>query len=181
MAKRTKRTTKISRETADRFSQTLENLPAKAKTKLTPKELIFENFHQLTAALEKGYDYDDLIGMLAAENVKLSAATLRQYLSEARRAGTGEHSEVTQASVPENKATQSKDDSPQDRPRQRTSNLAPTTTERAPDKSPANVTQKHPENASPEPAPQGSKPHLPSASKFDFDDDPELVEMVDVL
>lgn len=82
--KRTKRTT-ISRATADKFSQKLEQLPKKKKTELTTKELIFENSEQLDNVLEKGYDYEDLVAILKEDGIKISKTTLRQYLSEARR------------------------------------------------------------------------------------------------
>lgn len=82
--KRTKRTM-ISRSLADRLSQKLEQLPEKKKTELTPKELIFENAEQLDSALERGYDYDDLVALLKDDGIKLSKTTLRQYLSEARK------------------------------------------------------------------------------------------------
>lgn len=84
-SKKSKRTT-INRESADRFSQKLEQLPEKPKTELTPKELIFENSEQIDKLLEKGYSYDDLVSILKEEDIHLSKTTLRQYLSEARKA-----------------------------------------------------------------------------------------------
>ena len=86
MAKsRSKRTT-ITREAADKFSRKLEQLPDKKKTELTPKELIFENSQQLDSLLERNYEYDDLIEILKEDGIQISKTTLRQYLSEARKA-----------------------------------------------------------------------------------------------
>ena len=82
--KKTKRTT-ITRSLADQFSQKLEQLPEKKKAELTPKELVFENSQQLDSALERGYDYDDLVAMLKSDGIQLSKTTLRQYLREARK------------------------------------------------------------------------------------------------
>ncbi len=82
--KRTKRTT-ITRSLADKLSQKLEQLPEKKKTELTPKEFIRENSLQLEIVLNKGYSYDDLIGILKDDGIQLSKTTLRQYLSEARK------------------------------------------------------------------------------------------------
>lgn len=86
MAKsRSKRTT-ITREAADKFRRKLEQLPNKKKTELTPKELIFENSQQLDSLLERNYEYDDLIEILKEDGIQISKTTLRQYLSEARKA-----------------------------------------------------------------------------------------------
>lgn len=85
MAKsRSKRTT-ITREAADKFSRKLEQLPPKKKTELTPKELIFENSQQFDSLLERNYEYDDLVDLLKEDGIQISKATLRQYLSEARK------------------------------------------------------------------------------------------------
>ena len=86
MAKsRSKRTT-ITREAADKFSRKLEQLPDKKKMELTPKELIFENSQQLDSLLERNYEYDDLVEILKEDGIQISKTTLRQYLSEARKA-----------------------------------------------------------------------------------------------
>ena len=108
MAKsRTKRTT-ISRTLADKLSQKLEQLPAKQKTELTPKEFILENSEQLDSALERGYDYDDLVALLKEDGIKLSKTTLRQYLNEARKTRTDQTADRTQQR-PEPAETQPED------------------------------------------------------------------------
>ena len=86
MAKIKSKRTTITREAADRFSRKLEQLPDKKKTELTPKELIFENAQQLDDLLNRNYEYDDLVAILKADGIQISKATLRQYLSEARKA-----------------------------------------------------------------------------------------------
>lgn len=88
MAKSRTKRTMIKRSLADKLSQKLEQLPAKQKTELTPKEFIFENSEQLDSALERGYDYDDLIAILKDDGINLGKTTLRQYLREARKART---------------------------------------------------------------------------------------------
>jgi len=85
MAKSKSKRTTITREAADKFSRKLEQLPDKKKTELTPKELIFENSQQLDSLLERNYEYDDLIDLLKEDGIQISKATLRQYLSEARK------------------------------------------------------------------------------------------------
>ena len=86
MAKSKSKRTTITREAADKFSRKLEQLPDKKKTELTPKELIFENSQQLDSLLERNYGYDDLVSLLREDGIQLSKTTLRQYLSEARKA-----------------------------------------------------------------------------------------------
>lgn len=101
--KRTKRTT-ISRTLADKFTQKLEQLPAKKKTELTPKELIFENLKQLDDLLERGYEYDDLVALLKDDGIKLSKTTLRQYLNEARKSNGQGKTTADKAQQPAKKA-----------------------------------------------------------------------------
>ena len=100
MAKsRSKRTT-ITREAADKFSRKLEQLPDKKKTELTPKELIFENSQQLDSLLERNYEYDDLIEILKEDGIQISKTTLRQYLSEARKARNNQNEATEIAQEP---------------------------------------------------------------------------------
>ena len=105
--KKTKRTT-ITRSIADQFSQKLEQLPDKKKAELTPKELVFENSQQLDSALERGYDYDDLVAMLKSDGIQLSKTTLRQYLREARKTRTDQDETTVEKAqhLPEQARTQ---------------------------------------------------------------------------
>ena len=112
MAKSKSKRTTITREAADKFSRKLEQLPDKKKTELTPKELIFENSQQLDSLLERNYEYDDLVALLKEDGIQISKTTLRQYLSEARKARGGQDKPVTENAhspeqTPVNQADQS--------------------------------------------------------------------------
>ena len=113
MAKGKSKRTTITREAADDFSRKLEQLPDKKKTELTPKELIFENSQQLDSLLERNYEYDDLVALLKEDGIQISKTTLRQYLSEARKAREGQ--DVTEkAHLLEQAPTYQADQSAQD-------------------------------------------------------------------
>ena len=113
MAKSKSKRTTITREAADDFSRKLEQLPDKKKTELTPKELIFENSQQLDSLLERNYEYDDLVALLKEDGIQISKTTLRQYLSEARKAREGQGA-AEKAHLPEQTPTHQANQSAQD-------------------------------------------------------------------
>ena len=69
----------------DKLSRTLaelEKLEEKAKEELSLRESIDFLREQLQSALKKGYSYQDLSELLKKQEIKVSAATLKQYLTE---------------------------------------------------------------------------------------------------
>ncbi|MCC5632390.1 hypothetical protein [Nostoc sphaeroides] len=60
----------------------LEKLQEKAKEELSLRESIKFLREQLKSALKKGYSYQDLSQLLEKQEIKVSAATLKQYLTE---------------------------------------------------------------------------------------------------
>jgi hypothetical protein len=60
----------------------LEKLEEKAKEELSLRESIYFLREQLQSALKKGYSYQDLSELLEKQEIKVSAATLKQYLTE---------------------------------------------------------------------------------------------------
>ena len=60
----------------------LEKLEEKAKKELSLRESIYFLREQLQSALKKGYSYQDLSQLLEKQEIKVSAATLKQYLTE---------------------------------------------------------------------------------------------------
>ena len=60
----------------------LEKLEEKAKEELSLRESIYFLREQLQSALKKGYSYQDLSQLLEKQEIKVSAATLKQYLTE---------------------------------------------------------------------------------------------------
>ena len=60
----------------------LEQLSTKPKSELTLRESILFLKDKLTAALKKGYNYQDLSEILSEQDILISAATLKQYLTD---------------------------------------------------------------------------------------------------
>ena len=72
----------------DKLSATLEKLDSldvKQKSELTLRESIYLLRDKLRAALKKGYSYEDLSEILEAQGILVSAATLKQYLTETKK------------------------------------------------------------------------------------------------
>ncbi len=72
----------------DKLSATLsklDSLDVKQKSELTLRESIYLLRDKLHAALKKGYSYEDLSEILEAEGILVSAATLKQYLTETKK------------------------------------------------------------------------------------------------
>ncbi|MEH2324071.1 MAG: hypothetical protein V7K32_10945 [Nostoc sp.] len=79
------RTTPGQKIPIDKLSRTLaelEKLEEKAKEELSLRESIDFLREQLQSALKKGYSYQDLSELLKKQEIKVSAATLKQYLTE---------------------------------------------------------------------------------------------------
>jgi len=72
----------------DQLSATLsklDSLDVKQKSELTLRESIYLLRDKLRAALKKGYSYEDLSEILEGEGILVSAATLKQYLTESKK------------------------------------------------------------------------------------------------
>ena len=81
MAK-TKRNQRIHIDTVDNTIASLQNLSAKPQLELTLRESISLMEVHLRSAIKKGYSYQDLSEILAEQEILVSAATLKLYLSE---------------------------------------------------------------------------------------------------
>jgi hypothetical protein len=82
----------------DKLSATLEKLDSleqKQKSELTLRESIYLLRDKLRAALKKGYSYEDLSEILEAEGILVSAATLKQYLTETKKEVTKSKNRVS--------------------------------------------------------------------------------------
>ena len=67
----------------------LEQLEQKQRLELTLRESIYLLRDKLHSALKKGYSYEDLSEILEAQGILISAATLKQYLTESNKAAKG--------------------------------------------------------------------------------------------
>lgn len=63
----------------------LEQLEKKQPEELTLRESIYLLRDKLRSALKKGYSYEDLSEILEAQGILVSAATLKQYLTESNK------------------------------------------------------------------------------------------------
>lgn len=63
----------------------LEQLEQKQQEELTLRESIYLLRDKLRAALKKGYSYQDLSEILEQQGILVSAATLKQYLTESSK------------------------------------------------------------------------------------------------
>lgn len=63
----------------------LEQLEKKQPLELTLRESIYLLRDKLRSALKKGYSYEDLSEILEAQGILVSAATLKQYLTESNK------------------------------------------------------------------------------------------------
>lgn len=63
----------------------LEQLEQKPKEELSVRESIYFLRDKLRSAMKKGYSYQDLSEILAAQEILISAATLKQYLTESSK------------------------------------------------------------------------------------------------
>ncbi len=66
----------------------LEQLKEKPKEELSVRESIYFLRDKLRSAMKKGYSYQDLSEILAAQEILISAATLKQYLTESSKEAT---------------------------------------------------------------------------------------------
>ena len=79
---KSKRNQKIHVDKLQTTLDKLEHLKAKPKEELTLRESIYFLRDKLKKALKKGYSYQDLSEILAEQEIFISAATLKQYLSD---------------------------------------------------------------------------------------------------
>lgn len=70
---------------------TLEKLEDKAKDELSLRESVAFLSEKLQSALKKGYSYQDLAEILVQQEIKISAATLKQYLTELEKEKRSRH------------------------------------------------------------------------------------------
>lgn len=82
---RTKPNQKVQIDQLKLLDEQLGNLPEKPKEELTLRESIYFLRDKLKRALKKGYSYQDLSEILSEQKISISAATLKQYLTEIKK------------------------------------------------------------------------------------------------
>jgi hypothetical protein len=82
---KTKRNQKIHVDTLQTTLDKLGQLETKPKAELTLRESIYFLRDKLKSALRKGYSFQDLSDILANQEILISAATLKQYLTDIQK------------------------------------------------------------------------------------------------
>jgi hypothetical protein len=85
MMTKTKRNQKIHVDTLQTTLDKLGQLETKPKAELTLRESIYFLRDKLKSALRKGYSFQDLSLILANQEILISAATLKQYLTDIQK------------------------------------------------------------------------------------------------
>ena len=92
----------------------LEQLESKPKEELTLRESIYFLRDKLNSTLKKGYSYQDLSSILSEQGILVSAATLKQYLTDigkksgSRRKNTKSSPKANQKRLTNNTSNSSK-------------------------------------------------------------------------
>lgn len=77
----------VSKSAIDSATSTLQGLPEKPKENWSLREAVSVLQESISAALSKGYSYEEVAKMLTAKGVDISASSLKSYLSAAKRQG----------------------------------------------------------------------------------------------
>ena len=91
---RTKRNQRIHIDTVDNTIDRLQNLSAKPQLELTLRETIAKMEVHLRGAIKKGYSYEDLSEILAEQEIMVSAATLKLYLTQSSKSKKSSSSRI---------------------------------------------------------------------------------------
>ncbi|QZZ19091.1 hypothetical protein J5X98_16910 [Leptothermofonsia sichuanensis E412] len=75
----------VKQETVGHAISFLEDLPEKTKEELSLREAVGQMQEQIKAALDKGYNYEEIAKMLSEKGIKISALTLKNYAPSGRR------------------------------------------------------------------------------------------------
>jgi hypothetical protein len=75
----------VSKSAIESVTSTLEGLPEKPKENWSLREAVSVLQESISAALRKGYSYEEVAKMLSEKGVGISASSLKSYLSAAKR------------------------------------------------------------------------------------------------
>nr|RNJ68670.1 MAG: hypothetical protein EDM05_13380 [Leptolyngbya sp. IPPAS B-1204] len=83
--RRSPNATLVTKASIDQASEALQSLPEKTKEKLSLREAVDVLRDHITAALDKGYSYEDIAAMLAKQGVSIAPSSLKHYLARSNR------------------------------------------------------------------------------------------------
>lgn len=84
-SRRSPNATLVTKMSIEQASEALQSLPEKAKEKLSLREAVDVLRDHITAALDKGYSYEDIAAMLAKQGVSIAPSSLKHYLARSNR------------------------------------------------------------------------------------------------
>lgn len=84
-SRRSPNATLVTKMAIDEASEALQGLPEKTKEKLSLREAVDVLRDHITAALDKGYSYEDIAVMLAKQGVSIAPSSLKHYLARSNR------------------------------------------------------------------------------------------------
>jgi hypothetical protein len=84
-SRRSPNATLVTKPAIDEAAEALENLPEKTKEKLSLREAVDVLRDQITAALDKGYSYEDIAAMLEKQDISIAPSSLKHYLARSNR------------------------------------------------------------------------------------------------
>lgn len=70
----------VSKQTVDQMGISLQELPEKTPDTLSLRQTIERLREPIEAALAKGYSYDELVPMLAQQDINIQPSTLKRYV-----------------------------------------------------------------------------------------------------
>jgi hypothetical protein len=79
----------ISKNSIEQVSLSLQDLPEKPKDSYSLREAIAMMHASITSALARGYKHEEISKLLANEGIKITASSLRRYLSITKPKGEG--------------------------------------------------------------------------------------------
>jgi hypothetical protein len=83
--RRSPNATLVTKNSIDQAAEALQGLPEKTKEKLSLREAVDVLRDHITAALDKGYSYEDIAVMLAKQGVSIAPSSLKHYLARSNR------------------------------------------------------------------------------------------------
>lgn len=83
--RRPSNSTPVTQTAIEQAAQALQSLPDKPKENLSLREAVELMQDSITAALEKGYTYEDVADMLGDQGMKIAPSSLRYYLARSKR------------------------------------------------------------------------------------------------
>ncbi|MBF2003563.1 MAG: hypothetical protein IGS50_07485 [Synechococcales cyanobacterium C42_A2020_086] len=83
--RRPSNSTPVTQTAIEQAAQALQSLPDKPKENLSLREAVELMQDSITAALDKGYTYEDVADMLGDQGMKIAPSSLRYYLARSKR------------------------------------------------------------------------------------------------